>query len=124
MYHKTTNIIKHKGKDIALLDYTNLKKPEQFAENVGKTIERIKYYKENNIKNLLVLTDLTGSFIYGEGLKYLKESTKLGRPFVKKSAVIGLSRSKKIMLNMINIFSGYETKAFSNKEDALDWLAE
>lgn len=123
-YSKNTTIISHKGKDIAYLDYRNLKKPSDFKIKVGETLERTKYYYENNIKDILVLTDLTGSFIFGDAPKYLKESTKLGKPFVKKSAVIGISGTKRVLLNMINVFSGYRTKAFSTIEEAKDWLVK
>ena len=121
-YPEGTNIITHKGKDIIYLDYRGLKNPEEFKKKVGETIKRTEYYLENNIKDILVLTDLTDSYIYGEAPKFLKESTKLARPFVKKSAVIGISGAKRIFLNTVNMFSGYETKAFQTKEDALDWL--
>ena len=123
-YSKNSTIIEHKGKKIAYLDYRNLKKPDDFKAKVGETIERTNYYYDNNIKDILVLTDLTGSFIYGDAPKYLKQSTKLGKPFVKKSAVIGLSGAKRVILNMINVFSGYQTKAFSSIEEAKDWLAK
>ncbi len=122
MFPKNTVIINHQGKDLVYLDYRGLKKTEEFKEKVTATIERTKFYKENNIKNLLVLTDLTDSFIFGDAPKYLKESTKLGKPFVMKSAVIGITGAKKIILNIINAFSGYQTKAFSTIEEAKDWL--
>ncbi len=123
-FSETTIVIEHKGVKIAYLDYRNLKKPEEFKAKVGETFERIKYYTENNIKDILILTDLTGSFIYGESQKHLKESTKMGRNFVKKSAVIGISGGKKILLNMINTFSGYQTRAFNTIEEAKDWLVK
>ena len=121
-HHPSTIKIEHKGVDIAYLDYRNLKMPADFSTKVKETMERIVFYQENKIDNILVLTDLTGSFIFGDATKYLKESTKLGRPFIKKSAVIGISGAKKVLLNMINVFSGYQTKAFSSIEEAKDWL--
>ena len=122
MYHKSTTIIEHKGVKIVYLDYRNLKKTEDFKRKVHATIERTKFYEENNISDLLVLTDLTDSFIVGDASKYLKQSTKLGKSFVKKSAVIGITGAKKVILNIINVFSGYQTKAFDTAEEAKDWL--
>jgi len=123
-YPEGAKIITHKGEDIIYLDYHGLKKPEDFQDKVGETIKRTKYYLENGIKDILVLTDLSDSYIYGDAPKYLKESTKMARPFVKKSAVIGISGAKRILLNMVNLFSGYETKAFQTKEEAIDWLVK
>jgi hypothetical protein len=123
-YPEGTKIISHKEQDIIYLDYRGLKKPEEFQEKVGETIKRTKYYLENNIKDILVLTDLNDSYIYGNATKFLKESTKMARPFVKKSAVIGISGAKRILLNMVNLFSGYETKAFQTIEEAKDWLVK
>ena len=123
-YPEGANVITYKGKDIIYLDYRGLKKPEEFQEKVGETIKRTKYYLENNIKDILVLTDLNDSYIYGNATKFLKESTKMARPFVKKSAVIGISGAKRILLNMVNLFSGYETKAFQTIEEAKDWLVK
>lgn len=122
MHHKSTVIIEHKGIEIIYIDYQNLKKAEEFEKKVKATVERAKFYRENDIKDLLVLTDLRGAFIVGEASKYLKESTKLGKPFVKKSAVIGITGAKKVILNIINRFSGYQTKAFDTAEEAKDWL--
>ncbi len=123
-YTEETKIITHKGKDIIYLDYRGLKHPDKFQEKVGETIKRTKYYLENNIKDILVLTDLNDSYIYGDATRFLKESTKMARPFVKKSAVIGVSGAKRILLNMVNLFSGYETKSFQTKDEALDWLVK
>ena len=121
-FHKSTTVIEHKGKQIVYLDYRFLKTPEEFEAKVSDTMERSKFYEENDIRGLLVLTDLSGSFIFGDAPKYLKESTKLGRDFVAKSAVVGITRAKRVLLNLVNSFSGYQTKAFLTIEEAKDWL--
>ena len=122
MHHKDSITIIHKGKEIIYIDYRNLKDADEYEKKVEVTIERTKFYKENNINNLLVLTDLTGSIISGDVPKYLKKSTRIGRPYVKKSAVIGIVGAKKVFLNIVNVFSGYQTKAFLTIEDAKEWL--
>ena len=81
MNHPGSTIIKHKGKNIYYVDYTNLKTAEQFKEKTKGTAERIEFYEKNNISNLLALTDVTGSFLIGDSSKYMKASAELVKPY-------------------------------------------
>ena len=76
------------------------------------------------MKNLLLLNNVTDAFISREVVSALKEVAKRGKPVIKKSAVMGVSLSKRIFLNLINRFSNMEMKAFATKEEAVEWLVE
>ncbi|MCK5536338.1 MAG: hypothetical protein KAI79_05890, partial [Bacteroidales bacterium] len=57
-------------------------------------------------------------------VQMLREAGKLAKSITKKSATVGLSSAKKIILNSINTFSQAKIKAFDTVEEAKDWLAE
>ncbi len=116
------NTITHKGKTIYYNDWRNLKRPEAFAPKIKEGNENTKTLMDEGKKDILTLTDVSGSYTYGETIQWIKEAAKLAKPITKKSASVGLSISKKILLNSVNTFSKSDVKAFDNIEEAKDWL--
>jgi len=116
--------IKHKGKTIYYNDWRNLKNLEQFKPKIldgnNNTRELIRAGKTN----ILTLTDITNSYIIGEVAELLREASKLASPITKKSATVGLSAVKKIILNGINLFANSDIKAFDTIEEAKSWLVK
>jgi len=116
------NKILHKGKTIYFNDWTNLKNPKDFAPKIEEGNSNTKFLIDLDKKDVLTLTDVTGSFTFGETIQWIKDAAKLAKPITKKSATVGLSTSKKILLNSLNSFSKSEVKAFDTIEEAKDWL--
>ena len=48
------------------------------------------------MRDILMLVDLSNSFVYGEGFEELKHSGKELKPLSKKRAVVGLNKAKKL----------------------------
>ena len=115
-------IIEHKGKQIYYNDWRNIANPEDFKPKIEAGNENTIQLINQGKTNILTLTDITNSFIFGETVQMLKEASKLANPITEKSATVGLSSVKKLILNGINVFSGAKVKAFDTIEQAKDWL--
>lgn len=113
----------YKGKEIYHLDYSNKKTINELVESIRKAREFRKTTIEGSgKKDVLILVDLTNSFVFGEGLDELKRSGKELQPLTKKRAVVGLNTSKRILLNSVNLFAKTDFKAFDSIEEAQEWL--
>lgn len=111
----------HENKKIYYSDWTNLKTPEQAIEVMNETSD---FIVQNGQKNLLEIVDVTGSFATQDTLKALKEINNKVKGYSKRKAMVGLSKSQRIILNTINIFSGTTIQGFDDVESAKNWLVK
>ena len=67
---------------------------------------------------------MTDARVFGEALNETKRVIKKLRPYSKKSAMVGLSPAKVILLGAINLFAGENkaSKQFRTIEEAKDYL--
>ena len=110
--------ISHKGKDILYEDYTNL---------TGKQIARLvpaitKITEEKDYKDILLLLDLSNSFANKEATNAFGESGKISQGRLKKTAVLGITGVKKVLLNFVNKVSKVDAKPFDTEEEAKNYL--
>ena len=114
----TMKTIEHKGRNIVLLDFVNA--------DTAAVLRKIEEYKEiiawQNVRSLLVLTDVTRCEINKKTVQAFKDFTAHNRPYVTASATIGLSGSARIFVNIINQFSKRDIRHFSDPNSAKDWL--
>ena len=73
-------------------------------------------------KDILLLLDLQGSYANKEILNEFITAGKLSNPHVKKTAVLGITGVKKVLLNVVNKFTDVGAKSFNSDEEAKDWL--
>jgi hypothetical protein len=114
--------ITHKGKEIYFVDYSNIKTNEEFLKTIKETNAFREKITASGKKNLLMLVDITGSYIYGEVLDEIKRSGKLTKPLTKKEAVVGLTGGQKILLQFFQMFTKMQLKVFDTQDDAKEWL--
>ena len=114
------SFVKHSGKEILYCDFSTLM-TTKIIELLDKCYELIKTKED-----LLLLFDVTNASIFGEAFEHAKDFAKRIQPYRKKSALIGVSGPKQMLLKSILLFSGSAKKvqAFSTKEEALDWLVK
>ena len=109
--------INYKGKEILLDDYTNLQ---------GDYVEIIEALTNHLInsgkKEILLLIDLNNSYTNKAVVNAFTEAGKRVRPVVKRTAVLGITGVKKVLLNVVNKLSSIDANPFSTEEDAKDWL--
>jgi len=113
------SIITYKGKEISYFDYRGLK-----IEEILKTIDEamIKALHENKARPQL--SNLTGVYAVPEFMGKVKEAGKKTKHLTTKSAVVGITGAKKLLLNTYIAFTGANMKAFDDEEMAKEWLVE
>jgi hypothetical protein len=73
--------------------------------------------------SLLTLTDVTNA-VYDEVVaEKLKELAAANKPFVKASAVVGVAGLKKVVFNMVILFTRRKMSLFDDLAAARKWLA-
>jgi PAS domain S-box-containing protein len=117
---KRINIIKYKGKEMLYLDYSNLKS-EEYQKAVDEIINIVPSLGK---KDLLVLTNVQGNYFTTDYIKNTKKAGEILKPYLKKNAIIGISRKQDIFLKAIKLFSDINMESFENIENAKDWLVE
>lgn len=117
--------VKYNGKEIYHVDFSNKKTIYDLIDAIEQSNMYCKIHIENyKRKDILMLIDLTNSFVFGKAVNLLNESIEQIKYKTKKRAVIGLKKSKMIFINMVNSIFGNEIKAFDNICDAKKWLVE
>ena len=108
--------IEHKGKQILYVDFRNLR-----DEKVEETVEEEVRMINNSPIKVLVLANVAGATI--ASLEKLKRVGKADiHPKIAKSALIGVTGLKEILLRGYNTFTGSSSQAFPSEDAALDWL--
>ncbi len=119
MVEDKVRFIDHKGKKILFLEFTGTKDEElQILENARHIIDK------QPPKSLRIITDMNNVVWDNEGVHRLKEFTRLNTPFVKYSAVVGVTGLKKVILMAVKQFSHRDFILFDDVESAKDWIAE
>jgi hypothetical protein len=111
------SIITYKGKEISYLDYRGMK-----LEEILKTIDEASKRALLENKRRLQLSNLTGVFAVPEFMNKVKEAGKKTKHLTLKSAVVGITGAKKLLLNTYITFTGADMKAFDDEESAKEWL--
>lgn len=69
--------------------------------------------------------DVRNSYAYERfTVDALKRNATIAKPYTKKIAVIGVTKTQEIILTVVNMFSGLGIKPFNDIEEAKDWLIE
>jgi len=110
--------INYKEMEILYTDYKNLQ-GEQFVKTIEVLTENL---LDMGKKEVLLLLDLQGSYANKEVVNAYIAAAKKVNPIVKKTAVLGITGVKKVLLNVVNKFSDVGAKPFTNEEEAKEWL--
>ena len=74
--------------------------------------------------DLRLLVDVRNCEITAEVVEQFKVTAKKIKDYRKKTAVLGITGVRKVMLIAVNKFSGIEAKAFDDEISAKEWLVE
>lgn len=113
--------IKHKGKDVLIVDVSDSRNAEENIDVIVKARERIDVQAP---KSLLLLTNVTNAHYDPKAADAMKAYSKANTPFVKASAVVGVTGIKRVIYQAIVRMTGRHIATFDTVEQALDWLAE
>jgi hypothetical protein len=112
--------IRHRGKQILLLDFShaNAHEMQLLLEHVRITVAKHAH------ESLVTLADFTDSTVDHPVSTKIKEVLTLDRPFVKKTAWVGVESIPKSFMENFESFSQREIVTFKTREEAMDWLVE
>jgi hypothetical protein len=117
----SVSYIQHKGKKIMFIDYTQCKTSKETLD-VLETV-RQEYLKTDEM--IISLNDFRDA--YGSS-EFMKKASELGKELFDKrtykTAAIGVTGIKKILVNAYNAFMKNKLYIFNTREEALEWLVK
>jgi len=113
-------ILNEKGSKILYMDFTYLRDYEDIKSIIDSSREYIRVQDENSA---LTLTNLEGMHFNSEIKNAFSSFIGGNKPYVRASAVIGLSGLLRMMYNGVNRLTGRDIRSFNSKDEAIDWLA-
>ena len=108
------------GKQVLIMDCTGLNN-DQIKQLIPGSL---KFYENKEPKSMRTLTDLTNTYLTKSTYDAFKDLDAKTNPYDLKSAVVGLNKAKRILLNMLNKFNSSDVKGFNSREEAMAWLTE
>lgn len=114
-------IITHKGRQLVLLDFTNVTHPPEGLERIRRA--KAWFARQPPNASLRVCSDATGSRYDAAILEALKDLAAHNVPYVGVAAVVVPTTVHRVAVNVASLFSKRKFTAFSTRDPALDWLA-
>lgn len=115
--------LNHKGKTIFCLDIADLKLRDK--SEIQAHIEHAKKEIQKHLpKSLLIITKVSNTGFDTEVANLMKEYAKHNTPYVKASAVVGVSGLQKIILTAIKAATGRDFYLAKTEEEAREWLVK
>lgn len=115
-----TRFIEHQGHRILLLDYAGVRDPDEALASIRVSRETVASQPRGS---LLVMTVVRDARYNAAVLQGMKELAAHNAPYVKASAVVGMSGLHRIAYQAVILFSKRNIKVFDTEGEALDWLA-
>jgi hypothetical protein len=112
--------ITHRGKPIMLVDFSQCE-PKAILMMLDEIQRTVAKHDRNS---LLTLADLTGAHIDRAVATRMKEVLVMDRPYVKKSAWVGVDSLPKVYYQNMKTFTQRNFPPFQTREAAMDWLTE
>jgi hypothetical protein len=113
--------LQHKGRNIFCLDVSNLKLSDktEFVQHIQRAKD---FIRTQPPKSLLLITNVTNTGFDTEVAAVMGEYASHNTPFVKASAVVGVSGVQKVVLAAIKALTGRDFYVTDSMEDAQEWL--
>jgi hypothetical protein len=114
------SFITHQGKPIMVIDLSDCEAKEILVllDEIQRTVAR------HERGSLLTLADLKGAHIDRAVATRIKEVLVLDRPYVKKSAWVGVESLPHVYYENFKTFSQRDFPPFATREAAMDWLVK
>jgi hypothetical protein len=110
--------IDHQGKQILLVELSNC--PLNQVEEIVRRVPD--YITVQPLGSVLVLTDFTGASFDHDAIRAIKETAVFDKPFVKKSALVGIEGLPASFYEELKSFSRRDMPVFKTRDAALAWL--
>jgi hypothetical protein len=114
--------IEHNGKKILYQDFANLFFNIEAVKNELSEVQDIVLNEPEN--SLLIISDFTNTEISGDLMSILNQASKTTKPYIRKTAVLGVSGIKRTFGDLLSRITGQPLVYFTNEKDALEWLTK
>ena len=112
--------ITHHGKQVLLVDSSHCSAAE--VEKVYRELPE--FVITRPLSSVLILSDFTGASFDGEAMRVMKETAVFDKPYVKKSALVGIESLPREFYENLKSFSRREFPVFKTRDEALAWLGK
>ena len=120
---ETAAWIEHKGKRILFSNYRGLN-GEALVSQIRANNDTIAEIAEQGERDHLRLLDVTDCYATREVMAAFKDGAIMLSPYVRASAIVGVTRMEKHLLRIINQLASLSIRPFETIEEAKDWLVE
>jgi len=112
--------IEHQGRQILLVDLSHCSAGE--VEKISRLVPS--YVTSEPRGSVLLLADFTGAEFDRIAIDRLKEGAVFDRPYLRRSAWVGIESLPKVFYEHIQSFSRRELPTFKTREEAMEWLVQ
>jgi hypothetical protein len=116
--HERLRFVKHKGHFIYVIDFTKCG-PKDLLVLLDMVRADIARHEPGSV---LTLADFTGAEVDKTVATRVKEVLVLDRPYVKRSAWVGIESLPHVFYEHFKNFSQRELPVFKTREEAMEWL--
>jgi hypothetical protein len=109
-----------KGKRLFYAHYEHLTLSELRVEMDAAEKETLKQPRDS----VLLLVGTAGTIVTPVVLNLFKNVALRTKPYIHKTAVLGISGARKTMLDIVVAFSGMQVVAFEDEQKARNWLVQ
>ncbi len=114
-----TQSITFKGKSIFFMDYTGLKSEVE----IKAVIEEAKLFiRKQPLGSTISLANIDQMHFNNQIKDLFMDLVKGNKPYMKASAIVGVSGLKQILFNGIMKMTGRDVKSFNDENQAKEWL--
>jgi hypothetical protein len=111
--------IKYKGKEIIYVNYGGLREPAMI-----ETLNQVEQIILSDNKPHLQLINISDAFATPGYMAAAKIFGKKTQSLTSKSAIVGITGVKALLLRSYNLVSGGKLKAFGTEEEAKEYLVQ
>ena len=114
-----TKIINHKGISIFYMDFSNAKSLNEVITIIDESISFIRKQPQGSV---VALTNLQDMYFNNEVKNTFSTFLAGNKPYIKRSAVFGMSGLARILFNGLMKITGRDVRSFEKMEDAKNFL--
>jgi hypothetical protein len=111
--------IQYKGKSVLIEDFSNLLPGKEFLDTIAAAQKLITSQPPNSV---LAMMDATNAHYDMEIINAMKSFVRANSPYIRYSAVVGVSGLLNIALQALSTASGRAFPSYPDRQSALEYL--
>ena len=116
-----TKVINYKGINIFYTDFSNTKTEQEIKSIID---ECINYIRNQPLNSIIAITNMKNMYFNKTVASRFTKFVKENKPYMKKSAVFGMSGIARVVFNSIMKLAERDVRSFETEEQAKNFLLE